>query len=56
MGATVTSSVNPAVAPAASRSVFIGRQPILTRERQLFGYELLYRSNDIENHYNGQDG
>lgn len=42
--------------PAIANSVFVGRQPILTRERQLFGYELLYRSNNIDNHFNGTNG
>ncbi|WP_062047615.1 EAL and HDOD domain-containing protein [Bacillus sp. JCM 19034] len=35
--------------------VFVARQPILTRDEEVFAYELLYRSND-ENKFNNIDG
>ena len=38
--------------PAGSR--FIARQPILTREEQIFGYELLFRDG-IENYFRAID-
>ena len=41
---------------AESLNVFIGRQPILNGQRQLYGYELLFRSNSVDNHFNGTDG
>ncbi|WP_349288080.1 hypothetical protein [Pseudoalteromonas sp. BZP1] len=35
--------------------VFIGRQPILTVDKQLFGYELLHRTGNL-NSFDGLDG
>ena len=35
--------------------VFVARQPIFDRTRQLYAYELLFRSDEIHNEYNGAD-
>lgn len=37
-------------------NVFIGRQAILDREKQLFAYELLFRSNNKDNFFQGGNG
>jgi EAL and modified HD-GYP domain-containing signal transduction protein len=37
-------------------TVFVGRQPIFDRQRKVFGYELLYRSNGMQNAYAHEDG
>lgn len=39
----------------ASEEIFIGRQPILDRQHQLFAYELLFRSGGQKNEANVQD-
>jgi EAL and modified HD-GYP domain-containing signal transduction protein len=39
----------------ASEEIFIGRQPILDRQQQLFAYELLFRSGAHKNEANVQD-
>lgn len=39
----------------ASEEIFIGRQPILDRQHQLFAYELLFRSGAQKNEANVQD-
>ena len=39
----------------ASEEIFIGRQPILDRQQQLFAYELLFRSGAQKNEANVQD-
>ena len=51
----------PAAAPAADgtvaevpSSIFVGRQPIFDKRRNVYGYELLYRSGDKVNAFNGQ--
>jgi c-di-GMP-related signal transduction protein len=36
--------------------IFLGRQPIFDRQRQVFGYELLYRSSAQQNAYAHRDG
>jgi len=41
---------------ATGTSVFLGRQPIFDRRRQVFGYELLFRSNGARNTSNVVDG
>lgn len=47
----------PAVTPAPSPdAVFVGRQPIFDRRRNVFGYELLYRSGAKTNAYTATDG
>jgi c-di-GMP-related signal transduction protein len=48
-------SVTTETAPATN-DVFIGRQPIFDREKNVFGYELLYRSNGKTNAYACNDG
>jgi len=35
--------------------VFVARQPIFDRARQLFAYELLFRSDDVSNEFDGTD-
>ena len=35
--------------------VFVARQPIFDRTRQLYGYELLFRSDDVENQFDGTE-
>jgi c-di-GMP-related signal transduction protein len=35
--------------------VFVARQPILDRQRQLYGYELLYRSDQARNQFDGTE-
>jgi EAL and modified HD-GYP domain-containing signal transduction protein len=35
--------------------VFVARQPIFDRTRQLYAYELLFRSDDIHNEFDGTD-
>jgi len=35
--------------------VFVARQPIFDRTRQLYAYELLFRSGDVHNEYDGTD-
>src|SRR5580658_4770528 len=35
--------------------VFVARQPIFDRTRQLYAYELLFRSDEVHNEYNGAD-
>ena len=35
--------------------VFVARQPIFDRKRQLYGYELLYRSNQARNQFDGTE-
>ena len=35
--------------------IFVARQPILDRQRQLYGYELLYRSDEASNRYDGAE-
>jgi len=35
--------------------VFVARQPIFDRQRQLYAYELLYRSDAARNHFDGID-
>jgi len=35
--------------------VFVARQPIFDRQRQLYAYELLYRSNSYQNSFDGID-
>lgn len=35
--------------------VFVARQPIFDRTRQLFAYELLFRSDDVNNEFDGTD-
>ena len=37
-------------------NVFVGRQAILDRRQQVFGYELLYRANGTHNAYQHRDG
>ena len=41
--------------PAGSEDIFIGRQPILDRQHQLFAYELLFRSGSRQNAANVSD-
>jgi len=36
--------------------VFVARQPIFDRQRQLYGYELLFRSGATKNAFDGPDG
>jgi len=40
----------------AGTSVFVGRQPIFDRQKNVFGYELLYRSSGQTNAYVHDDG
>ena len=35
--------------------MFVARQPIFDRTRQLYAYELLFRSDEVNNEYNGTD-
>lgn len=35
--------------------VFVARQPIFDRARELYAYELLFRSNDLRNEFDGTD-
>ena len=35
--------------------VFVARQPIFDRQRQLYGYELLYRSKQASNQFDGTE-
>ena len=35
--------------------VFVARQPIFDRVRQLYAYELLFRSDDLHNEFDGTD-
>ena len=37
-------------------TIFLGRQPVFDRRQKVFGYELLYRSNDKKNAYDHRDG
>ena len=37
-------------------NVYMARQPIFDTENHVYGYELLYRSNGVQNQYNGVDG
>jgi EAL and modified HD-GYP domain-containing signal transduction protein len=36
--------------------VFVARQPVFDRQRQIYGYELLYRSDPSRNQFDGTDG
>ncbi len=50
-------STSAGTKPVAERSAsarYVARQPILTREEQVFGYELLFRDG-VENYFNGKD-
>ena len=40
---------------SAASACFLARQPIFNPQRQLFGYELLFRSGDVD-HFVGTDG
>jgi EAL and modified HD-GYP domain-containing signal transduction protein len=40
----------------AAQTIFVGRQPIFDRKRNVYGYELLYRSGNKTNAYTGIDG
>ncbi|HTJ93577.1 MAG TPA: EAL domain-containing protein [Pararobbsia sp.] len=46
--------LQPACGPIASSLVYLGRQPILERNRELHGYELLFRA-DARNHASIRD-
>jgi c-di-GMP-related signal transduction protein len=35
--------------------LFVARQPIFDRARQLYAYELLFRSDDLHNEFDGTD-
>src|SRR5271163_1670144 len=35
--------------------VFVARQPIFDRARELYAYELLFRSDDVNNQFDGTD-
>lgn len=48
MSATATAEVT-----SQSNTVFVGRQPIFDRQKNVFAYELLYRSGDKTNAFNG---
>jgi c-di-GMP-related signal transduction protein len=52
MSAHAKSSPRIATVPNA----FVGRQAILDREQQVFGYELLFRSNNQDNFFAATDG
>jgi c-di-GMP-related signal transduction protein len=45
----------PGQTTESGQQVFLGRQPILDRARNVFGYELLYRSSGQHNAYSGTD-
>lgn len=45
-----------AVAENVSTAFFVGRQPIFDRQKNVFGYELLYRSGEKQNAYACADG
>jgi EAL and modified HD-GYP domain-containing signal transduction protein len=49
-------TATPAAAASPADSVFVGRQPIFDRRRNVFGYELLYRSGSATNAYTATDG
>lgn len=53
--ARVESAADQVVDAIATREVFVGRQPILDREGQLFGYELLFRSGNVDHAVVGDD-
>lgn len=36
--------------------IFLARQPIMDKSGKIFGYELLFRKNDMKNQYNFSDG
>jgi c-di-GMP-related signal transduction protein len=35
--------------------VFVARQPVFDRQRQIYGYELLYRSDGVDNRFDGTE-
>ena len=35
--------------------VFVARQPIFDRSRELYAYELLFRSDDVDNRFDGTE-
>jgi c-di-GMP-related signal transduction protein len=49
LNCTVARPMKPSV------NTFVARQPILDRQRQLYGYELLYRSDPVRNEFDGTD-
>jgi c-di-GMP-related signal transduction protein len=49
-------SVMTPTQPSSISDVFIGRQPIFDRDKNVFGYELLYRSGSKTNAYACDDG
>lgn len=55
---STVATTNPAAAEGseAAQTIFVGRQPIFDRRRNVFGYELLYRSGNKTNAYTGTDG
>ena len=50
---TTSHASQPALAPDPS-SRYVARQPILTRDEQVFGYELLFRDG-VENYFTSSD-
>ena len=38
-----------------SVNIFVARQPVFDRQRQLYGYELLYRSDAVRNEFDGTE-
>ncbi len=48
------SAPDPGIRQISSRGAFVARQPILTKEEKVFGYELLSRDG-VENYFTGQD-
>ena len=49
-----TKKAPEATAPTKPPAKFVARQPILTREEQVFGYELLFRDG-VENYFRSTD-
>jgi c-di-GMP-related signal transduction protein len=51
---TVTAIATPQATGQFASTVFVGRQPIFDRNKNVYAYELLYRSGDKTNAFNGQ--
>lgn len=45
---------DPKVGKTAPRGTFVARQPILTKDEKVFGYELLFRDG-VENYFTAKD-
>lgn len=49
-----TAARDPGVSKPGPRGAFVARQPILTKDEKVFGYELLFRDG-VENYFTSQD-